>query len=206
MKNMIIKSGCILLVLLSPILFSSCFLLCDTRPVIMPQEGFSYSSNMFKDVACQIGIERYRNSEGNLQFSLWQCMKGDSSMSIKRDNIIIRHKGHDTPIKALRIQDTSKFRKWWKKYWMRENRRDWKKVKEHDFFGYAFMKIDFDRDIELGDSLQIIERDFPQKCDSVVIGIILPHALSKDDYLRSFYLDADLQFYRLKKEIEDKQN
>ena len=69
-----------------------------------------------------------------------------------------------------------------------------------------YAQHDFDRDIELGDSLQIIERDFPQKCDSVVIGINLPHALSKDDYLRSFYLDADLQFYRLKKEIEDKQN
>ena len=72
----------------------------------MPQEGFSYSSNMFKDVACQIGIERDRNSEGNLQFSLWQCMKGDSSMSIKRDNIIIRHKGHDTPIKALSLNNS----------------------------------------------------------------------------------------------------
>ena len=56
-----------MLVLLSPILFSSCFLLCDTRPVIMPQEGFSYSSNMFKDVACQMSElqgNKYNESAG----------------------------------------------------------------------------------------------------------------------------------------------
>ena len=68
------------------------------------------------------------------------------------------------------------------------------------------LKIDFKGEIGLGDSIEIIERDFPHEGDSVVVAIKTPLIFPEDSYFRSSHLDADLQFYRLKKEIEDKQN
>ena len=52
----------------------------------------------------------------------------------------------------------------------------------------------------------MIERDFPHEGDSVVVAIKTPLIFPEDSYFRSSHLDADLQFYRLKKEIEDKPN
>ncbi len=185
------------------ILFSSCFLVDSVpMPIYQPQE-FDYSSNVGINLACQIGMSRANYKNGK-HISVWQYMKGDSSMSIKRKNIVIKHKGTYTPIEALRIQETSKFKKWWKKYWMREN-IDWRKVRKHDFNEYdAFMKIDFYRDIETGDTLEIIERDFPQQGDSVIIVIRIPHEFPREIKLRSYNYDADLQLSRLKKQRENR--
>jgi hypothetical protein len=203
-KQKIIKAGSMLLVLLSSITLSSCFLVDNNNQVIIPKEGFTYSCSKHQNNACQIGIKRHRTSDGNNSYTLWQCVKGDGVMSINKRDIVDRYKGNVSPVKALRIPETSKFKKWWKKYWMREN-KDWRKVKRHDFTDDAFLKIDFESNAGLGDTLLIIERDFPQSGDSVVISVKLPDTLSIDDYFRSTNLDAGLQLYRLKQDI-DKDN
>jgi len=199
-----IKTASFLLGLFAPMLMSSCFLIDSVpNPIILPKE-FNYSSNVGNNLACQMGISAYYNESSN-HLSVYQCMKGDSMMTIRKKKIVVKYKDIETPIYALRIQETSKFKKFWKKYWTREN-LDWNKVKKHEFSNYAFMKIDFVRKIELGDSFEIIERDFPNEGDSVVVTIETPLVSPKESNLRFTHLDADLQFYRLKKEIEDKQN
>ena len=45
--------------------------------------------------------------------TLWQCVKGDGVMSINKRDIVVRYKGNVSPVKALRIPETSKFKKWW---------------------------------------------------------------------------------------------
>ena len=123
-------------------------------------------------------------------------------MSIKKKNVVVRYKGTESPIQTLRVQDTSKWRKWWKSYSMMEN-VDWRKTKHFNFSGYAFMKIDFESNVELGDSVEIVERDFPQKGDSVVIMAKLPLSSSKLE-LRRFHLqrlDADSLFIRMKNQM-----
>ena len=198
-----IKIASYLLVLFAPMLLSSCFLIdSEQKPILFPQE-FTYSSNVGNNLACQIGISSYYYKGSNC-FSVYQCMKGDSTMAIKKKNIVVKYHDTETPICALRIPETSKFKKFWKKYWTKEN-IDWNKVKTHNFSKYAFMKIDFKGEIGLGDSIEIIERDFPHEGDSVVVAIKTPLIFPEDSYFRSSHLDADLQFYRLKKEIEDKQ-
>ena len=196
----------VILGLLSTILCSSCFLVCNTSGVTIPQEEILCSNNIGEELLCQIGIEGNRFSKDQVQYTLWQCMRGDSIMSINKKNVVVRYKGIENSIKTLRVQDTSKWRKWWKKYWTKEN-VDWRKVSQYDFSGYAFMKIDFESNVELGDSLQIIERDFPQKGDSVVISIKLPLS-SKFESARYHYnnIDADSQFARMKNEIEQRRN
>ena len=198
-----IKITSYLLGLLAPMLLSSCFLIDSVPNSIILLKELNYSSNVGENLACQMGISAYYYESSNY-LSVYQCLKGDSTMAIKKKKIVVKYKDIETPIYALRIQETSKFKKFWKKYWTREN-RDWNKVKKHDFSNYAFMKIDFKRKIELGDSFEIIERDFPNEGDSVVITIKTPQVFPKESILRFLNLDADLQFYQLKKEIEEKQ-
>lgn len=192
----------IFLGLLPTILFSSCFLVCNTVGVTVPQEEIMCSNNIGKELVCQIGIKGNHYSGKNARYTLWQCMRGDSTMSIKKKNVVVRYKGTESPIQTLRVQDTSKWRKWWKSYSMMEN-VDWRKTKHFNFSGYAFMKIDFESNVELGDSVEIVERDFPQKGDSVVIMAKLPLSSSKLE-LRRFHLqrlDADSLFIRMKNQM-----
>lgn len=198
-----IKIASYLLVLFAPILLDSCFLIDSVPKPIFSSQEFAYSSNVENNLACQIGISK-NDDKGNKHFSIYQCLKGDSTMAIKKKNIVVRHNGIETPIYALRIQETSKFKKFWKKYWTKEN-IDWNKIREHDFSIFAFMKIDFKRKVEMGDSMEIVERDFPHEGDSVVVTIKTPFAVPKESLFRSMNLDANLQFYRLKMEIEEKQ-
>jgi hypothetical protein len=195
----------IFLGLLPTILFSSCFLVCNTAGVTVPQEEIMCSNNIGKELICQIGIKGNHYPRDNAQYTLWQYMRGDSTMSIKKKNVAVRYKGIESPIQTLRVQDTSKWRKWWKKYWMMEN-VDWRKVRHYGFPEYAYMKIDFESNIALGDSLEIIERDFPKKGDSVIITAKLPLSSSKLELRRSWKsyinkIDADSLFIKMKNQM-----
>ena len=68
------------------------------------------------------------------------------------------------------------------------------------------MKIDFESNIALGDSLEIIERDFPKKGDSVIITAKLPLSSSKLELRRSWKsyinkIDADSLFIKMKNQM-----
>jgi len=186
----------ILLMLLVLFGMSSCILLDQAPMRIILSSELDYSSNIGNRLSCQIGLGGIHAGMCE-RFCIWQYMEFDCIATTDKKNIVVRYKDIETPVKALRIQETSRNKMWWKKYWTREN-VEWRKVNNHAFTNYAFMKLDFEKEMAMGDFIQIIERDFPQKGDSVVVGIRIPDNLSDESYFRWMDLDADLQLHRLK--------
>ena len=62
--------------------------------------------------------------------------------------------------------------------------KKWKKVKSRNVYGLKLLKLSFKSKIEVGDTISIIEEDFPGKGNNFVVSIQIPTVMNSNGFYR----------------------